>query len=99
MLEVCVDSLDSAQTYVCLLSPSSRPLLETDLADPDAPERALANGADRLEVCGALGVGGGLSPSVALLQLIRRALPTVPLMVRPLLPSTTIFGRLHSTAR
>jgi hypothetical protein len=33
-------------------------------------------------VCSALGLGGGLTPSVSLVRLIRRAHPTVPVMVR-----------------
>ncbi|KAL7414513.1 copper homeostasis CutC domain-containing protein [Mrakia frigida] len=60
LLEVCVDSFDSAKT-------------------------AVDNGADRLEICGPLGIGGGTSPSFALVKKIHRAFPSTPLvvMVRP----------------
>jgi copper homeostasis protein len=43
--------------------------------------RALDNGADRLEICGYLGLGGGVSPSFALVHRIRKARPDASLMV------------------
>ncbi|TDL20971.1 hypothetical protein BD410DRAFT_790329 [Rickenella mellea] len=60
ILEVCVDSIESALA-------------------------AEAGGADRLEICNNLGVGGGTTPSIGLVKLIRRRCPDVPLMalVRP----------------
>ena len=43
---------------------------------------AVKGGADRLEVCANLGVGGGTTPSVGLVRAIQRVVD-VPLMVRP----------------
>ena len=43
---------------------------------------AVHGGADRLEVCANLGVGGGTTPSIGLLKSIQKAVKdTVPLMV------------------
>ncbi|KAI0308366.1 copper homeostasis CutC domain-containing protein [Multifurca ochricompacta] len=46
---------------------------------------AVHGGADRLEVCGNLGVGGGTTPSFGLVRAIQKAVPHVPIMamVRP----------------
>lgn len=38
-------------------------------------------GADRLEVCANLGVGGGTTPSIGLVRSIQKAVKDVPLMV------------------
>jgi copper homeostasis protein CutC len=52
-------------------------------------------GADRLEVCGNLGIGGGTTPSLGLVRAIQKAVPHVPIMVSPsqhmLHPNTTVF--------
>lgn len=40
-------------------------------------------GADRLEVCGNLGIGGGTTPSLGLVRAIQKALPHIPIMVSP----------------
>ncbi|EGN93104.1 hypothetical protein SERLA73DRAFT_189940 [Serpula lacrymans var. lacrymans S7.3] len=60
LLEVCVDSVESALA-------------------------AVRGGADRLEVCGNLGFGGGTTPSIGLLRSIQSATPGIPIMamVRP----------------
>lgn len=42
---------------------------------------AAQGGADRLEVCGNLGIGGGTTPSLGLTRAIQRALPHLPIMV------------------
>lgn len=64
----------------------SRKLLEICVEKPVDIDTALAGGADRLELCGALALGG-LTPSVALAELaVRRAHErgrTVRAMVRP----------------
>ncbi|KAG1765117.1 CutC family-domain-containing protein [Suillus occidentalis] len=54
----------------------------------DSIESALAAvkaGADRLELCSNLGLGGGTTPSLGLLKAIRKVVPTVPIMamIRP----------------
>ncbi|KAF9015711.1 copper homeostasis CutC domain-containing protein [Cyathus striatus] len=56
LLEVCVDSVESAVN-------------------------AVSAGADRLEVCGNLGLGGGTTPSLGLVKSIQRSVKDVPLMV------------------
>ncbi|KAG0707437.1 copper homeostasis CutC domain-containing protein [Suillus ampliporus] len=56
ILEVCVDSIESALA-------------------------AVEAGADRLELCSNLGLGGGTTPSIGLFKAIRKAAPTVPIMV------------------
>jgi hypothetical protein len=42
---------------------------------------AARGGADRLEVCGNLGIGGGTTPSLGLVRAIQKALPHLPIMV------------------
>ncbi|KAF8140555.1 copper homeostasis CutC domain-containing protein [Boletus edulis] len=42
---------------------------------------AVRGGADRLELCGNLGYGGGTTPSIGLLQSVKKAVPNVPIMV------------------
>ena len=42
---------------------------------------AARGGADRLEVCGNLGIGGGTTPSLGLVRAIQTALPHLPIMV------------------
>jgi len=56
LIEVCVDSLESAISAV----------------------RGRAN---RFEVCGCLGLGGGTTPSLGLVRSIKKALPDIPTMV------------------
>ncbi|KAG1834381.1 copper homeostasis protein CutC [Suillus variegatus] len=50
----------------------------------DSTESALAAveaGADRLELCSNLGLGGGTTPSLGLLKAIRKVAPIVPIMI------------------
>jgi hypothetical protein len=42
---------------------------------------AVQGGADRLEICGSLGLGGGITPSYGLVYAILKRFPDVPLMV------------------
>lgn len=43
--------------------------------------RAVKAGADRLELCSNLGLGGGTTPTLGLLKVIGKVVPTVPIMV------------------
>lgn len=52
---------------------------------------AIAGGANRLEVCGNLGLGGGTTPSIGLVKAIKNACPDVPLMVGKL--CLHLYGR------
>lgn len=45
--------------------------------------RAHRGGADRLELCGNLGLGGGTTPSLGLFKEVRAAIPRTPIMVWP----------------
>jgi CutC family len=61
-----------------LLAKSDR----TELFDDTyRPYSAALGGADRLEVCGNLGIGGGTTPSLGLVRAIQKALPYLPIMV------------------
>ncbi|KAH8987754.1 hypothetical protein EDB86DRAFT_2949257 [Lactarius hatsudake] len=44
---------------------------------------AAGAGANRLEVCGNLAIGGGTTPSLGLVRAIQRAVPHIPIMVSP----------------
>lgn len=46
--------------------------------------RAHRGGADRLELCGNLGLGGGTTPSMGLFKEVHAAAPGTPIMVRAL---------------
>lgn len=48
---------------------------------PQRSRRAVDGGADRLEICSCLGIGGGLTPSLGLVRSIQRACPGVDIMV------------------
>ena len=43
--------------------------------------RAVAGGADRLELCGNLALGGGTTPSMGLYKAVKKAVPDVHIMV------------------
>ena len=44
---------------------------------------AAHGGADRLEVCGNLGIGGGTTPSLGLVRAVQKAVPSLQIMVCP----------------
>jgi copper homeostasis protein len=58
------------------------PLLEVCVADPESLDAAVAGGADRIELCSALELGG-LTPSPGLMSLAAEAPIPVYAMVRP----------------
>ncbi|KIK94151.1 hypothetical protein PAXRUDRAFT_828291 [Paxillus rubicundulus Ve08.2h10] len=69
-------------------STHSRPPNLTIEVCVDSVESAVAavmGGANRIELCGNLGLGGGTTPSIGLLEAVKKALPNVPVkaMVRP----------------
>jgi copper homeostasis protein len=77
LIEVCVDSVESAVKSV-----SQPPSMEIAVNLTSDTISAVHGGADRLEVCANLGVGGGTTPSLGLLRSIQKAVKdTVPLMV------------------
>lgn len=43
--------------------------------------RAVRGGANRLELCGNIGIGGGTTPSMGLFKQVKRASPNIPIMV------------------
>jgi copper homeostasis protein len=56
-----------------------RVLLEVIVTSLDDARAAAAGGADRLEMCAALSLGG-LTPSLGLLESVKRELPSLPVM-------------------
>ena len=83
-LEVCVDSVQSALELVSLYTTrvSHRTELEIELFENACRSYSAARGgADRLEICGNLGIGGGTTPSLGLVRVIQKALPHLPIMV------------------
>jgi len=88
------------------------PLLEVCVADPESLDAAVAGGADRIELCSALELGG-LTPSPGLMSLAAEAPIPVYAMVRPrsgdfvfnandlslMLADIDAIGDLHQGAR
>ena len=58
------------------------PLLEVCVADPDSLQAAIAGGAQRIELCSALELGG-LTPSPGLMRMARSAPVPVYVLIRP----------------
>ncbi|KAI9444532.1 copper homeostasis CutC domain-containing protein [Lactarius indigo] len=65
--------------------PSEKLVLEVCVDSVQSAVSAAGAGANRLEVCGNLGIGGGTTPSLGLVRAIQRAIPNIPIMamVRP----------------
>ncbi|KAH8102409.1 copper homeostasis CutC domain-containing protein [Cristinia sonorae] len=59
----------------------SRVLIEVCVDSVESAVAAVNGGADRLELCGNLGLGGGTTPSLGLFKSIKRVAPDVPIMV------------------
>ncbi|KZV71013.1 hypothetical protein PENSPDRAFT_426348 [Peniophora sp. CONT] len=55
--------------------------IEVCIDSVESAESAIRGGADRLEVCGNLAVGGGTTPSLGLVNVLHKRYPSVPLMV------------------
>ncbi|KZV80677.1 hypothetical protein EXIGLDRAFT_687036 [Exidia glandulosa HHB12029] len=55
--------------------------IEVCIDSLESARAALSGGANRLEVCGNLGAGGGTTPSLGLVRTLRQRFPTTPLMV------------------
>ncbi|KAH9486299.1 Copper homeostasis protein cutC-like protein [Psilocybe cubensis] len=56
-------------------------LIEVCVDSVQSAVAAVQGGADRLEICGNLGLGGGTTPSIGLFRSIQRAVPNASLMV------------------
>lgn len=65
-------------------------LIEVCVDSVQSAINAVEAGADRLEVCGNLGIGGGTTPSLGLVKSIQRAVD-VPLMVGSAAEESTGF--------
>ncbi|KAH9059124.1 copper homeostasis CutC domain-containing protein [Lactarius vividus] len=64
---------------------SAKLVLEVCVDSVQSAVSAAGAGANRLEVCGNLGIGGGTTPSLGLVRAIQRAVPHIPIMamIRP----------------
>ncbi|KAH0591071.1 hypothetical protein H2248_001177 [Termitomyces sp. 'cryptogamus'] len=81
LIEVCVDSVESARKSVpcCRISQTLSLIMLSSAAHA---------GADRLELCANLGLGGGTTPSLGLLKSVQKVVG-LPIMVGiPATPST-----------
>ncbi|KAL0068635.1 hypothetical protein AAF712_004351 [Marasmius tenuissimus] len=60
-------------------------LIEVCVDSVESALNAVRGGADRLELCSNLGLGGGTTPSIGLLRAVQSKMPNVPIMamVRP----------------
>jgi CutC family len=73
--------LRSICCQVSLTAPLLSGLRTLDNVRRSHRDSAAYGGADRLEICGNLGVGGGTTPSLGLVRAIQKAVPHLPLMV------------------
>ncbi|KAF9454215.1 hypothetical protein P691DRAFT_718235 [Macrolepiota fuliginosa MF-IS2] len=56
-------------------------LIEVCIDSVESAINAVEGGADRLELCANLGAGGGTTPSLGLLKLVKQAVKDIPIMV------------------
>ncbi|KAI0720042.1 copper homeostasis CutC domain-containing protein [Cerioporus squamosus] len=62
-------------------APTERVIIEVCIDSVESALAAHRGGADPLELCGNLGVGGGTTPSLGLFKEVRAAIPRTPIMV------------------
>jgi len=74
-------NLRSGRSYYTAGKLDLTDLTELELDNTSHSYSAARGGADRLEVCGNLGIGGGTTPSLGLVRAIQKALPHLPIMV------------------
>lgn len=55
-------------------------ILEVCVDSVESARAAVEGGADRLEICGSLATGGGVTPSYGLVKSIIKTFPTIPTM-------------------
>ncbi|KAH7916461.1 copper homeostasis CutC domain-containing protein [Hygrophoropsis aurantiaca] len=62
-------------------SKSPNLLIEVCIDSVESALAAVRGGADRLELCGNLNIGGGITPSLGLFIAVQKAVPRIPIMV------------------